>query len=187
MLSKEDLLERVQQGTPEPNWTVMRPKPSYFLNQIVTWFILFLLPVGIIIYYLNAPNHALVLAGTSIDTMSALQAWRTIDFVVFSLLAVGFMTMLVGQVLNLLDIKRQLLVLTPQACFIRLRKKEYFVAYANIISIVPNIQRNGNMKLNIQTHRGPTTLDLDSRFGKAKDLTAQIIMAHRQVVTTNKM
>jgi hypothetical protein len=46
MLSKEDLLTRVQQGIPDPNWTVVRPKSSYFLGQIVLWLILTLIPIG---------------------------------------------------------------------------------------------------------------------------------------------
>ncbi len=186
MLSKEDLVMRIQQGTPEPNWTVVRPKSSYFLGQIVTWFILFLLTVGLAIYYLNTPDHALVLTGASLDTESALQTWRTIDFVVFGLVAVGFLAMLVVPVLDWLARGRQMLVLTPQACLIRLRKKEYFVAYANVTSIVPNIQRGGNMKLNIRANNGQTTLKLDNRFGKAKVLASQIVAAHRQVVAANK-
>src|SRR5690348_3264654 len=139
MLSKEDLLMLIQQGTPEPNWTVVRPKTTYFLGQIVTWLILFLLPVGATIYYLNAPDHALVLTGASIDTDSALQTWRTIDFAIFGLLAVGFLAMFVVQVLDLLARDRQILVLTPQVCLIRLRNKEYFVDFATVTSIVPNI------------------------------------------------
>jgi len=114
MLSKEDLVMRIQQGTPEPNWTVVRPKSSYFLGQIVTWFILFLLTVGLAIYYLNTPDHALVLTGASLDTESALRTWRTIDFVVFGLVAVGFLAMLVVPVLDWLARGRQMLVLTPQ-------------------------------------------------------------------------
>ena len=186
MLSKEDLLMRIQQGAPEPNWTVIRPKSSYFLGQVATWLILFLLPVGAAIYYLSAPDHALVLTGASIDTESALQTWRTIDFVLFALLAAGFLALLVVQVLDLLARERQILVLTPQACLIKLRNKEYFVAYANVTSIVPSVQRGGNIKLNIRANNGQTTLELDKRFGKAQVLASQIVAAHRQVVAPNK-
>jgi len=187
MLSKEDLLMRIQQGTPEPNWTVIRPKSSYFLGQIATWLILFLLPIGATIYYLSAPDHALVLTGASIDTDSALQTWRTIDFALFALLAAGFLAMLVVQVLDLLARERQILVLTPEACLIMLRNKDYFVAYANVTSIVPNVQRGGNIKLSIKADNGQTTLELDNRFGKAKALALQIVAAHRQVVVADKV
>lgn len=184
--TQEELLMRIQQGTPEPNWTVIRPKLSYFVGQIVTWLIMFLLPIGAAIYYVNTPDHAIVLTGASIDSESALQAWRTIDFVLFALLAAGFLAMLVVQMLDFLARERQILVLTPEACLIRLRKKDYFVAYANVTSIVPNIQRGGNIKLHIRVNDGQTTFELDNRFGKAKVLAPQIVSAHRQVVAANK-
>ena len=186
MLSKEDLLMRIQQGAPEPNWTVIRPKSSYFLGQVATWLILFLLPVGAVIYYLANPDYALVLTGASLDTESALQTWRTIDFVLFALLAAGFLAMLVVQVLDLLAREQQILVLTPQACLIKLRNKDYFVTYANVTSIVPNVQRGGNIKLSIRANDGQTTLELDNRFGKAKTLALQIVAAQRQAVAPNQ-
>ena len=187
MLSKEDLLMHVEQGTVEPAWRVIRPKSSYFLKQVATWLILFLLPVGATIYYLNAPDHALVLTGASIDSDSALQTWRTIDFVIFGLLAISFLGMLVVQVLDLAASGRQMLVLTPQALLLRLRNKEYFVAYANVISMVPNIQRGGIIKLHIRTDSGQTAFELDNRFGKAKELVPQIIDAQRQASVASKV
>jgi len=187
MLSKEDLLMRIQQGAPEPNWTVIRPKSSYFLGQIAIWLILLVLPIGAAIYYLSAPDHALVLTGASIDTDSALQTWRTIDFVLFALLAAGFLAMSIVEMLDLLARERQILVLTPQACLIMLRNKDYFVAYANVTSIVPNVQRGGNIKLSIRANDRQTTLVLDNRFGKAKMLAPQIVAAHRQAVVASKV
>lgn len=186
-ISKEELLMRIQQGTPEPNWTVIRPKLSYFVGQIVTWLIMFLLPIGAAIYYVSTPDQAIVLTGASIDSESALQAWRTMDFVLFALLAAGFLAMLVVQMLDFLARERQILVLTPEACLIRLRNKDYFVAYANVTSIVPNIQRGGNIKLHIRANDGQTTCELDNRFGKPKVLAPQIVAAHRQVVAANKV
>lgn len=186
MLSKEELLTRIQQGTPDPAWTVIHPKSSYFLGQIATWLILFLIPVGAILYYLSAPDHALVLTGASIDSDSALQTWRTIDFTVFGLLAIGFLAMLVVQILDLLAIGRQILVLTPQASLIRLRSKEYFVDYTSVTNIVPNIQRGGNVKLNVKTTTGLISFELDNRFGKAKTLAPQIVTAQRQLAAAKK-
>lgn len=186
MLSKEDILAHIQQGKPEPGWKILRPKLSYFLGQVATWLILFLLAVGLIIYYLNTPDHALVLRAISIDTDNALQTWRTIDFVLFGLLAILFLTMLVVQVMDLLSRGRQLLVLTPQACLIRLRNKDYFVAYANVINIVPNIRSGRNISLHFGTNKGQISVALDNRFGKAKTLVSQIIAAHRQAVAAMK-
>lgn len=183
MFSKEDLVMRIQQGMPEASWTIVRPQSSYFLKQVLIWFILFLLPIGATIFYLNTPDHALVLTGASLDSDSALQMWRTIDFIVFGVLALGFLAMLVEQVQNLLAREQQMLVLTPQAFYMKLRKKEYFVDYANIASIAPVAQRDGNVKLKIRANNGQTSqVELDNRFGKAKELAPQIIITQRQAV-----
>jgi len=186
MLSKEDLIQRVQQGFPDPNWTVIRPKSSYFLGQIALWLILTLLVVGVTLYYVNSLTHALVFIGASIDSDVTLQTWRTIDFVLFGLVIVAFLSMLVNQMLDLLAIERQMLVSTPEAVFIGLRKKEHFVAYTNIVSIVPNTQRDGTVRLLIQANTGRTTLNLDKRFGPPKELAARIVAAQRQWVAARK-
>lgn len=186
MLSKEDLLMRVQQGIIDPNWTVARPKSAYFLGQIVLWLILTLIPIGAAFYYMSMPNHALVLSGASIDSNAALQTWRMVDFIVFGLLALAFLRMLVIQILELLAIGRQLLVITPEGVFMGLRNKEYFVTYANVTSIVPNVQRSGTVKLIIRANTGQTTLHLDKRFGQSKALASQIVMAQRQLTTPSK-
>lgn len=186
MLSKEDLLTRVQQGIPDPTWAVIRPKSTYFLGQIAVWLILTLIPIGLTFYYLSVPDHALVLSGASIDSDSALQTWRTFDFILFGLAALGFLSMLVIQILDLLAIGRQLLVITPEAVFMGLRNKERFVPYANVTSIVPNVQRGGTVKLIIRGTTGQTTLNLDKRFGQPKALASQIVAAQRQRAAVSK-
>lgn len=186
MLSKEDLILRVQQGIPDPNWTVIRPKSSYFLGQLALWLVLTLLTIGATLYYLNSPTHALVFIGASIDSDAALQSWRTIDFVLFGLLMIAFLSMLAVQMLDLLAIERQMLVSTPEAVFIGLRRKEHFVAYTGVSNIVPTTQRDGTVKLLIQASTGRTTLSLDKRFGPPKELAARIVAAWRQWVTASK-
>lgn len=186
MLSKEGLLARVQQGIPDPSWTIVRPKSSYFLGQIVLWLILALLASGVILYYISMPTHALVLMGVSLDSDAALQTWRTIDFLLFGLAALGFLSGMVIQILDLLAIERQLLVITPETVFLRLRKREHFVTYTNVTSIVPNVQRDGTVKLIIRASTGQTTLDLDKRFGQPKALASQIVAAQRQRVAASK-
>ncbi len=68
----------------------------------------------------------------------------------------------------------------------RLRKREHFVTYANVTSIVPKVQRGGTVKLSIRANTGQITLDLDQRFGKPKDLASQIVAAQHQMVAASK-
>jgi hypothetical protein len=183
MLNAEAVVQQVRQGSVPPQWQVWRAKSSFFLQTAALGAVFLVLGVGAAVYYLANPNHALVLQGTGPLSDSALALWRSIDFIVFTLVALVGLVVGIKGLLDMPKAQQQFLALTPEG-FVKVTDKTLPYPFANIQQMKA-VNNRGTITFTMQLRNGQTArMTLDKRFGDNKPIAQQILNARTAVKQT---
>lgn len=188
MIDGEAVLQQALQGAAPPNWRVFPAKQSHFMGNIVGYIIGVVLLLGFIVYLAANPDVAITLQGSS-DAPNVIQFWRTVDFVVAGVAAVGCIVLLVSSVRSLGTLNRQALVLLPEGFVMRkgVEKKTMSVIEFGAISGIATSVSNGTWSLVMPRANGKGTikLELDGRFGAPKQIAKMLEEARSQFAIAN--
>lgn len=182
-LNADAVMQAVRQGYVPDSWRVYHGRVGWQVRQMLGGLFILLLGFSAAIYLLLNPNVAFV-PGTAGDNIpidaGPFTVARTVDFAVLALfLLVGFVIS-VASASRLPTIRGQTLVLMPAGFVLNLKK--------------PTAYAYGAMQaLNARNHRGTISfnitpvgnarrqlLRLDGRFGNAKQIATQILMARNE-------
>lgn len=182
-LNVDAVMQAVRQGYVPDTWRVYHGRVGWQVQQLLVGLVILLLGFAGTIYLLLNTSIAIV-PGTPGETTTVdatnLSAGRAVDFVVLAIfLALGLGLSVVASS-RLTTIRDQVLVLMPDG-FIINTKKPIAYSYAGMQAMSARNNR-GTITFNItaagNSRRQP--LRLDGRFGNAKQLATQILVARNE-------
>jgi hypothetical protein len=187
MLDANAIAQQVRSGTAPPTWQVLRANTSFFIRGAIGGFVFMILAIAVAIFlFLSGTVIGIGVSGPNVSE-GYLTFWFIVDMVVLALVAVGCIIFAISRIRGLGSIDEQVLVLMPEG-FVRhlgpSQEQNTVVLYQNIATIT--LVKNSD-DLQMQLPDGSQTkVELDSRFGDAKQLGQQIQGAHAQFVAAHQ-
>ncbi len=177
------VMQQVQQGTAPSYWRVFPAKLSHFIWSVLGYAVGALLLLGFIGFLNITPGFAISF-GSSSDAPSAIQFWRTVDFVVAGVLAFCCVALFVVSIRSISSVKQQALVLLPEGFVMQkgAGKKTMTVIHFGAITGVGTSVFSGTWSLVMPRTNGKGTIkvELDGRFGAPKNIATILQAAHMQ-------
>jgi hypothetical protein len=182
-LNADAVMQAVRQGYVPDSWRVYRGRVGWLVRQMLGGVLMLLLSFIGVMYLLLNPYTAVVPGTpgdhTTIET-GQIAMWRGIDFVVLGfILLIGFV-LSVGSASQLPNIREQVLVLMPDGFVLTLKKPTAY-AYGAMQALSAQ-NRRGVIQFNITPggNARRRLVALDGRFGNAKQIATQILMARNE-------
>jgi hypothetical protein len=183
LLNADAVMQAVRQGYVPDTWRVYHGRVGFLVRKMLGALLILALSFVGVMYLLLNPHTAIV-PGTQGDhtTLEAFRfsMWRGIDFVVVVfMLLIGF-TLTVASASQLPTIREQTLVLMADGFVLNLKKP---TAYAYGAMQAMNARNNrGVILINITPvgNARRQLVGLDGRYGNAKQIAAQILMARNE-------
>ncbi|HET8908263.1 MAG TPA: hypothetical protein VFN11_15005 [Ktedonobacterales bacterium] len=182
-LNADAVMQAVRQGYVPDSWRVYHGRVGWQVRQMLGGLLILLLGFSAAVYLLLNPDVAFVpgAAGDSISIEAGqFTVARTVDFAVLALfLLVGFVIS-VASASRLPTIRGQTLVLMPAGFVLNLKKPTAY-AYGAMQALNARNHR-GTISFNITPvgNARRQVLRLDGRFGNAKQIATQILMARNE-------
>jgi hypothetical protein len=188
MLSKEQIFSYIQQGQPQSNWLILRPKTSYLIKQAIIYAILAVVVMLLGAYFLSQNSYVFTPYYSGTLDAGAFQTWRFIDEAALAIFLLLFVFAALKNLLDLNTIQKQLLVLMPEGFLLKKRNTEQYVAYAGVTTLSARASRYGDVTLQIKAVGSDAIykVHLDNRYGNARMLASQIVSAQRQYATSQR-
>lgn len=185
MLDGNAIMQQALYGGAPPTWTVIPARRSHFLQTIAGAIVGAVLGVGGIVYLVLNPDFVIGLRG-AVEISSTFQFWRILDYAVCGLIIIGCIVYAISTARNMGSVAQQMLILMPEG-FVMQRgdsaKTLSAISYAAIGQ--PRITvSNGTVYLVMQRAQSANAmrLELDNRFGPAKQIAQRIIDAQATYV-----
>lgn len=182
-LNADAVMQAVRQGYVPDSWRVYHGRVGWLVRQLLGGLFILLLGFSAAVYLMLNP-HIAVVPGTPGDHTTIetgqIALWRGIDFVVLGfILLIGFV-LSVGSASQLPNIREQALVLMPDGFVLTLKKPTAY-AYGAMQALSAR-NRRGVIQFNITPggNARRRLVALDGRFGNAKQIATQILMARNE-------
>ena len=180
MIDGQAILQQALSGMAPATWQVLPARRSHFVGQIAGGIVGALALLAAIGYLVLNPDFAVGLQGST-NSPGVFSFWRILDFVVLGALILAALAYAVVSARDMGTMNQQALVLMPEGFVMQKGaspKTLSTIAYEAIGTSRMSIS-SGNIYLLMSraNSQGTLKLQIDSRFGPAKQLTQRIVEA----------
>jgi len=187
MMDAEAVVQRVKAGAAPADWQVMRAKSSFFVWSAIGGIVFTFLAV-VAAGYLFLTDTIVGIGVNDQTPDNVAFFWFIVDMVVLVAVAIGGIVFAILRARDLGSVNEQMLVLMPEGFVKRVGagpKGTFSAAYATIARLTPAV-RNSTQYLDAMTSDGKrASVELDGRFGNAKQVARQIAGQHAHYVATH--
>lgn len=180
MLAGETVVAQVDHGAAPPNWQITRGRPAFHLQQIILGVVVVAIGVVGAVFLLANPDQAFSYGAGGEASMSVINGWRTVDFVVLAIFALAGAYLIVQHTGSYASAKSDLLVMVPEGFVIRTGRRIQTYDFATLTSLRATLSRGTLIVNATQASGAKLRSSIDGRFGKVKPIGQAILAAYSQ-------